>query len=55
MAVVILSSVAAGIGGGGIMGLGPAGLTDFLVGSVAGLIRWVAWALWGAPRVFLDT
>ena len=27
------------------MGLGPAGLTGFLVGSVAGLIRWVAWAL----------
>ena len=45
MAVVILSSVAAGIGGGGIMGLGPAGLTGFLVGSVAGLSRWVAWAL----------
>ena len=45
MAVVILSSVAAGIGGIGIMGLGPAGLTGFLVGSVAGLIRWVAWAL----------
>lgn len=45
MAVVILSSIAAGIGGVGIMGLGPAGLTGFLVGSVAGLIRWVAWAL----------
>ena len=45
MAVVILSSVAAGIGGIEIMGLGPAGLTGFLVGSVAGLIRWVAWAL----------
>ena len=45
MTVVILSSVAAGIGGGGIVGLGPAGLTGFLVGSVAGLIRWVAWVL----------
>ena len=44
MAVVLLSSVAAGIGGIGIVGLGPAGLTGFLVGSVAGLIRWVAWA-----------
>ena len=45
MAVVILSSVAAGIGGIGIMGLGPAGLTGLLVGSVAGLLRWVAWVL----------
>ena len=45
MAVVILSSVAAGIGGIGIVGLRPAGLTGFLVGSGAGLIRWVAWAL----------
>ena len=41
MAVVILSSVAAGIG---ILGLGLAGLTGFLVGSMAALIRWVAWA-----------
>ena len=45
MAVVLLSSVAAGIGGIGIVGLGPAGLTGFLVGSVAGLIRWVAWGI----------
>ena len=55
MAVVILSSVAAGIGGIGIVGLGPAGLTGFLVGSVAGLIRWVAWTLltyFIATRVF---
>ena len=44
MAVVLLSSVAAGIGGIGILGLGPAGLTGFLIGSVAGLIRWAAWA-----------
>lgn len=41
MAVVILSSVAAGVG---IMGFGPGGLTTFLVGTMAALIRWVAWA-----------
>ncbi len=39
--VVLLSSLAGGIG---VAGLGPGGLGGFVVGSVAALIGWVTWA-----------
>ena len=41
MGVVLLSSLAGGIGAAG---LGPGGLGGFVVGSVAALIGWVTWA-----------